>query len=184
MQVTPLFPSFFAEDKVSVDNTLIKIFCEQIKNSTTLDPYCNELKDLTTWIIERANGIKELQGIADHISVNLNECWINCTTKEDEHASHPSFPHSHPGNWISFVYYVNYSKDAGQLVFMAPHQNVEMTLPQKYVSVSNIYNSPRQVVTPENGLAVAFSSWLTHYVQPNHSNEPRISIAYNFTLEA
>jgi hypothetical protein len=56
-------------------------------------------------------------------------------------------------------------------------------MPRKIVSDDNIFNAVRWSVIPTNGLVVAFPGWLTHYVEPNHSDETRISIAYNFSLQ-
>jgi hypothetical protein len=66
---------------------------------------------------------------------------------------------------------------------MSPHQNTELSMPRKIVSDANIFNAVRWSVIPTNGLVVAFPGWLTHYVEPNHSDETRISIAYNFSLQ-
>jgi uncharacterized protein (TIGR02466 family) len=180
MNITPLFPSFLASDEPKVDNNIIATYCNSlVGKSVTVDPFVNELSDLTEWMVSRANGFKELQGLHSHLKVNLNECWVNILNKQSFHINHP---HAHADNWVSFVYYVTANEDSGNIIFMSPHQNVELTIPRSYVNNGNLHNSPRWSVTPFNGLVIAFPSWLTHYVEHNQSSEPRISIAYNFTL--
>ena len=43
----------------------------------------------------------------------------------------------------------------------------------------NIFNTPFNIVTPEAGEIILFSSGLQHLVETNTSNEPRYSIAFN-----
>ncbi len=43
----------------------------------------------------------------------------------------------------------------------------------------NLYNTPVNIVVPKKNEVLLFSSRLTHLVQPNGSNEPRHSIAFN-----
>tara|TARA_B110000503_G_scaffold89598_1_gene135628 strand:- start:4469 stop:5014 length:546 start_codon:yes stop_codon:yes gene_type:complete len=180
MNITPLFPSFLASEEPDVDNNIITKYCNSlIGDSVTIDPSVDELFELTEWMVSRANRLRELQGLHDYLKVNLNECWVNTLSNQLSYINHP---HAHADNWISFVYYVSANKDSGNIIFMSPHQNIELTIPRSYVSNGNLHNSPRWTVTPFNGLAIAFPSWLTHYVEHNRSSEPRISIAYNFTL--
>jgi len=184
MNITPLFPSFLATEDTSkiIDVNSIQQYCNVTGDGNT-DAYSKALLPLTNWITEQANNLRDLQGIISEIPFTLDDCWINCIGPNDEHNSPPNFPHSHSTSWISFVYYVNYATDAGSLVLMSPHQNTELSMPRKIVSDDNIFNAVRWSVIPTNGLVVAFPGWLTHYVEPNHSDETRISIAYNFSLQ-
>ncbi len=43
----------------------------------------------------------------------------------------------------------------------------------------NIFNTPLNFVTPETGEVILFSSGIQHFVEPNTSNQPRYSIAFN-----
>jgi uncharacterized protein (TIGR02466 family) len=184
MNVTPLFPSFLATEDTSeiINVNSIHEYCK-INGDGNTDAYSKELLPLTNRVTEQANNLRDLQGIKNDIPIVLDDCWINCIGSNDKHSSPPNFPHSHSTSWISFVYYVNYTRDAGSLVLMSPHQNTELTIPRKIVTDHNVFNAVHWSVPPSNGLLVAFPGWLKHYVEPNHSNETRISIAYNFSLQ-
>jgi uncharacterized protein (TIGR02466 family) len=186
MNIIPLFPSFLAtldtSNIINLEN--IKSYCidTRDKNVGHIDPLANELIPLTTWITDQSNSIKHMQGIKDSVTPKLENCWINYSDSDSLRASHINFPHAHINYWISFVYYVQYKTDAGQLTLMSPFRDIESTIPRKFIDSPNIHNSGNWAVLPHPGLAVAFPSWLVHYVEPNHSNTTRISIAYNFSL--
>lgn len=184
MYITPIFSSFFAELNIAdqIDNNAIKKYCSSIEKNgqVPLDTDCQELLPLTNWTIEQANSIKEIQGIDESVKIKLDNCWINNSI--DATNTHSNFPHTHINYWISFVYYVSAEPNCGSLILMPPHLNIETSLPRAFISSPNLYNAARWTVVPKESLAVVFSSWLTHYVEPNHSNSPRISIAYNFSL--
>jgi hypothetical protein len=38
-------------------------------------------------------------------------------------------------------------------------------------------------VTPRDGLLVVFPAWLYHYVNPYQGTAPRISVAFNATIQ-
>jgi ectoine hydroxylase-related dioxygenase (phytanoyl-CoA dioxygenase family) len=56
------------------------------------------------------------------------------------------------------------------------YQQIEL-LPEK--DKRNIYNSPINRITPRPNDVLLFSSRLTHLVEPNISDQPRHSIAFN-----
>jgi len=185
MQISPLFPNFLAESDTRefINNKQILNFCNNLDgDNVPVNPNCAELAELTSWVTVQINELKTMQGLHDWVQPDLSGCWVNNIKPNAEKRSHPEFAHAHVNSWISFVYYVNYSNDAGSLVFMAPTQSLEYTIPRHYIKTSNIHNSARWMVLPYPGLAVAFPSWLIHYVEPNHSKDTRISIAYNFRL--
>jgi len=186
MNITPLFSSFLATlDTSTIINVEdIKSYCIKTrdKNVGHIDPLVKELAPLTSWIIDQSNSIKQMQGIKNSVTAKLENCWINYNDNDSARASHVNFPHTHINYWVSFVYYVQYEHDAGQLTLMSPFRDIEGTIPRKFIDTPNIHNSANWAVLPHPGLAVAFPSWLTHYVEPNHSNNTRISIAYNFSL--
>ncbi len=46
----------------------------------------------------------------------------------------------------------------------------------------NIYNAPLNVITPRKNEVLLFPSGLQHFVEPNRTNLPRHSIAFNTFL--
>jgi len=87
-------------------------------------------------------------------------------------------PHTHPDSVLSGVYYVNIPKNSGNLIFENFTTHTETTY--RFVKKYNQYNSPKWAVMPKENLCVLFPSYLIHYVEPNLSNEERISISFNY----
>ena len=73
-------------------------------------------------------------------------------------------PHSHHPHTLSFVYYVQIPKGAGDLVFI---------LDEKVAQIP---------VTPGEQMLIIFPSWTRHKVNKNLSNDLRISISGNYNL--
>lgn len=73
-------------------------------------------------------------------------------------------PHAHNPCTLSFVYYVQIPKGAGDLVF---------TLDERSANIP---------VTPAEQMLIIFPSWVRHKVNKNLSNDLRISISGNYDL--
>ncbi len=87
--------------------------------------------------------------------------------------------HSHSNSVVSgSLYYCDMPEPVSGMVFdrHRGYQQLELT-PQQ--DRRNIYNTPLNVVQPERGEIVMFSSGLQHYVETNTSAQPRYSIAFN-----
>ncbi len=106
------------------------------------------------------------------------EAWANVTRN-----GHYAKPHVHPNTNISGVYYVavgnspEADRNSGVIEFMDPRLRPGMfetagTLP---------FDAYR--VTPQTGLLLLFPAWLYHYVHPYQGSEPRISVAFNVTIQ-
>ena len=74
--------------------------------------------------------------------------------------------HSHNPADLSAVTYLSVPKGSGNIVFW-PNPIHDMN-----------YNIP-----PEKGMFLLFPGWLPHSVNRNISNEPRVSVSFNFKLE-
>ena len=87
--------------------------------------------------------------------------------------------HSHSNSLVSgSLYYCDMPDPVAAMVFdrHRGYQQLELSPNQ---ARRNIYNTPMNVVQPERGEIVLFSSGLQHYVENNASAEPRYSIAFN-----
>ena len=102
--------------------------------------------------------------------------------------------HVHPNSLWSGVYYVKALKNSGHLKIDDPRAAASMSRPRtKGVSPETSMSKPRvkPVETPSRlwreahfepiaGRLIMFPAWLTHAVDPNESNENRISVSFNF----
>ena len=89
-------------------------------------------------------------------------------------------PHLHPNSHFSGVYYIKAPKNSGQIVFNEPRSAAHMVMPRRKEGEppSHLWKEVR--VDPLEGRIVIFPAWLWHCVEPNLSNEIRISVSFNF----
>ncbi len=92
-------------------------------------------------------------------------------------------PHIHPNSLFSGVYYVKAPINSGQLVCTDPRPGIQTCMPNRKKG-----DPPKHLwrdlhLQPKENRAIIFPSWLWHSVQPNQSNDIRISISFNFVQD-
>ena len=88
--------------------------------------------------------------------------------------------HMHPNSLWSGVYYVKAPKNCGHLKIDDPRTTAAMSRP-----VMKDDNFPSRLnreisYEPKAGRCIMFPSWVTHCVDPNESDDLRISVSFNF----
>jgi uncharacterized protein (TIGR02466 family) len=87
--------------------------------------------------------------------------------------------HSHSNSIVSgSLYYCELPEPSSRMIFERHNSYRQLELAPE-AERTNIYNVTRNAVEPKRGDLVLFSSSLSHFVEPNASNEPRHSIAFN-----
>jgi len=89
-------------------------------------------------------------------------------------------PHIHPNSLWSGVYYVKTPKDCGHLKLEDPKTRAEMVMPKRTTDKLPQYLWREVHYEPIAGRCIMFPSWLNHTVDPNRSNDIRISVSFNF----
>ncbi len=89
-------------------------------------------------------------------------------------------PHIHPNSLWSGVYYVKTPKDCGHLKLEDPKTRAEMVMPKRTQDQLPQYLWREVHYEPIAGRCIMFPSWLNHTVDPNRSNDIRISVSFNF----
>jgi hypothetical protein len=98
--------------------------------------------------------------------------WASINKKNDFNTVH-----SHTNVFdLSGVYYVKVPVNSGNIVFRDPRQG-------QIHSNSKLYGSDSEQFMPFECMLLIFPSWLEHYVLPNLSDDDRISISFDITLE-
>lgn len=202
MHITPMFANFVAEEMIDINNNELLEYIKQLEHKQRQPAFNN----ITDWNYEGGwqSGILDMsdqamqpllelvnnraEEISKMLMINqpceIANCWVNrtapITQQSIELASSP--PHAHAGYYIAFVYYPQATDQSGNLVILPPTNTQDMAIPRTYIEEDNMYTASRMHIPPRSGLLVAFPAWLTHYVEPNRTEEDRISIAINTRL--
>ena len=89
-------------------------------------------------------------------------------------------PHMHPNSLWSGVYYVKTPKNCGHLKVEDPKSVSLMSMPRRKDGPLESYLWREVHFEPVAGRLIMFPSWLNHCVDPNQSNDIRISVSFNF----
>lgn len=167
-------------------------------SSVNMDPYlqkCLEMESGTGVHISNVGGYQSPNFLADEFKNNFSEIhdvivncvdeigkdtqstyaldnsWVNINRKNNFNTSH-----IHPQSSISGCVYLKTNLNSGRLIFQNPspsqHYNINDT-------VDGFFGVYRCV--PAVGEVIIFPSYLAHYVEPNNSEDVRVSIAFNCT---
>ena len=109
----------------------------------------------------------------------LSGLWFNVNKKGNFNKVH-----NHLGGSVncsfSAAYYLKTPKNSGKINFTNPDPYFPMNpFFSKKLKFGNCFNSPEYWVVPKEMDLIIFPSSLIHYVEPNLSNEERISLSFN-----
>lgn len=103
--------------------------------------------------------------------------WLNINSKDSHNILHSHGPFF--GNALSGVFYVKAPKKCGNINLYDPRGALTSAIDLDYYNNSDRY----YWIEPYDNLMLIFPSWLEHSVDPNESEEDRISIAFNIKLD-
>ena len=89
--------------------------------------------------------------------------------------------HQHGNSTISGAYYVRAPEKSGDIVFYDPRPAPVYSYPQAINP--NLLNAQVNGISPKEGALVLFPSYLDHSVNENLSNDERIVISFNITIQ-
>ena len=105
----------------------------------------------------------------------LGNMWANINYKGGYNK-----PHVHPNSVFSGVYYVKTPPKCGNLVCNDPRPGIQTCMPSRKKEEPPKYLWREVHLQPQENRALIFPAWLWHNVQPNESNDIRISVSFNF----
>lgn len=108
--------------------------------------------------------------------MRVTGCWANVGAPGTYHVEH-----SHPNNFLSAVYYVRASDEAGKITFHDPRLQAHVVAPR--VKKKSLKHASSVNITVAAGRMVMFPAWLRHSVDPNVSDDLRISVSFNLMFE-
>jgi len=107
-------------------------------------------------------------------NIYFDKPWININRKGGSNV-----PHNHPGSFLAATYYIKTPPLCGDLCFHNTRAPNLFSL--KYSQYTN-ENSSVWRISPAIGNLIIFPSDLLHTVEPNQSDEPRISLSFNMDI--
>lgn len=107
--------------------------------------------------------------------VVCTESWFNYGLKH----SYQEY-HVHTGHHISGVYYIKVPEHSSDIVFKKP---VNMYPMPDTKEDTTIYTAKSRSLTPRAGELILFTADIEHMVEMNKTEEPRISLSFNFNIE-
>ena len=105
----------------------------------------------------------------------LGNMWANINPPGGYNA-----PHIHPNSLFSGVYYVKAPKNSGSLVCNDPRPGVQLNMPVRKKGRPSKELWREVHLEPKEGRIILFPFYLWHSVEPNQSNDIRISVSFNF----
>lgn len=111
------------------------------------------------------------------------QSWPNVNKFGDYHDLH-----NHPHSYLSGTYYINVPQQQEQLPGRADRRPGAISFydPRPQANMTAVKGDPQieaeYTVMPQAGTMLLWPSFLHHFVHPNLSHEPRISISFNIVL--
>ena len=115
----------------------------------------------------------------EDLHVQICNMWPNVNRPKDTNKQH-----IHAGVNFSFIYYIKVPLNSGRLVIIDPRVMRKMTHEHHLLKNSDDPKTKESITIDSiEGEFVIFPAYLEHYVEPNMSDEPRISISGNILLD-
>ena len=89
--------------------------------------------------------------------------------------------HMHPNSYLSSAYYVKVPKNSGNISFFDPKEQKNFSYPP--IKKNTELSAEMIHIKPEEGNLLLFPAYLYHAVSENSSNEDRIVVSFNITID-
>ena len=138
-----------------------------------------QFTDLISFVRQKLLKVALHNNYIDELKFIIVNMWANINKFRDFNKAH-----LHPNSDWSFAYYVKVTEDSGGIVFCDPRVRRVMRVQDDIlIDYSNDSQHSIYTVNPLNGQLIIFPSYLEHYVEPNLTQETRISISGNIKYE-
>lgn len=135
-----------------------------------------EFRDLVSCVHKAARSVLQFLRIG-YDAFEITGCWANVLAKGAVHRAH-----SHPNNFLSGAYYVRTRAGADTINFHDPRNQTGII--RAPVVELTAENTDQVVVRVKNGTLLVFPAYLQHSVDPNTSDEERVSVSFNIMFSA
>lgn len=189
MKVYNLFPSCVYEVELFEHVEELKKFSFELKNKDKGRVFSNvggwqsnsfslnKFKKFKSILLNHLKIYGEYLNLDKTKKHEINQIWCNFNYYKDY-----NIPHLHLNSILSGVYYLTGNNKMGRLVFWHPSDLPEILWLNVKRDEYTVNNSITYNFFPKPGMLYIFPSWLRHSVEPNQTNEERISIAFDTNL--
>jgi len=147
-------------------------------HSNNFDLKEDEPKDFINFISPSIEKVMEdMNWEKDNQSVKITNMWAIINTGGSKNSRH-----QHGNSSISGAYYVRAPKKCGDIVFYDPRPAAVFSYPTSLSS--NFLNAQVNGISPKEGGLILFPSYVDHSVNENLSDNERIVISFNITIQA
>lgn len=188
MKLDNIFFNYIASQKLDLDLDELTTYCYDHKKnnqsvlksnyggwqSNKLNLNDEKLQSVINSIVRVSIDIINYYQLSDPFFVE--NVWININGKYDYNR-----PHIHSSSVISGCFYIKAPKDCGNLVLQNPNSRIAC-FEENFNRINPLIYSHYDIV-PEENMIYMFPSWIEHYVEPNRSDEDRISMAFNIGVK-
>jgi uncharacterized protein (TIGR02466 family) len=192
MNFETIFTNFIAYEQIQLDNDSIEQYCHDKRKENDKGRVLSNVGgwqsgDQFTKDADHVEMVKLIDIINDKFQmlgsnlefnnpdrITIDNFWININKKTNANKLH-----DHPKSIIVAVYYVKVPDNSGNIILRTPVVSYDKYIKPENIGRYNTFNSSTYTYTPKVGDLVIFPAWLQHRVEPNQTNEERISIAFN-----
>ena len=132
-----------------------------------------EYQQLITELMKMQKEVYDNEHIDRH--PRLGNMWANINPPDGMNQ-----PHVHPNSLFSGVYYVKSQPKSGRLKIYDPRPGIQYSMPIRKPGNPGKDLWREAYIDPIPGRIIMFPAWLWHSVEPNESNDIRISVSFNF----
>ena len=134
-----------------------------------------ETTKLIKYIVGKAQECISDYGVKPELKVGVDNYWININNKNGYNTAHVH------DSLLSCVVYIKIPTNSGDIIF---NNNPLMS----YILDNACDNTKKTNISQvrhkaQEGKVIIFPSYVQHYVEPNLTDEDRISISFNFKLK-
>ena len=185
MNIIPLFPTLIFKEKIEIPDSLVS-YCLSLPEKYDGVKYSNRGGYHSPSLFhDEEFGEKVLKYVISQlpddlpVSFGIDSAWINISNRGDY-----NLPHDHPGCDYAMVVYIKTPENCGDIIFQNPCcYQLHKSLTQFTQDVRDRYNSHIAFnFKPEVGDVYIFPSHIEHSVNPNESDETRISLSCNLSI--
>ena len=132
--------------------------------------------NIEKFIVALQQNVNDAAKMANLPKLQICDYWWNINNKGDY-----NHPHNHRDSILSGVYYIDVPEENMGDIHFEREDDAQYFLP-RFMPGRNQITALRASYKPKTGNGLIFPSWVTHSVDGNQSDKPRISMSFNTAI--